>query len=82
MPFLLVAGALLIGLVLLLTSAQALVAQGAFRLSELQVRIERLGAANDVLRLRAANARSPERIMAAARRAGLVRAPQREVLPG
>ena len=82
LPFVLLAGALLVGLVLLLTSAQALVAQGAFRLSELNQRVERLATQNDMLRLRVARVSSPERIANAARRAGLVVPTQVEVLPG
>ena len=82
MPFLLLAGALVVGLILLLTSAQALVAQGAFRLSELNRRVDRLATDNDRLRLRVARESSPERIADAATRAGLVEPTQVEVLSG
>lgn len=82
LPFLLFAAAVVAVLVLALTSAQALVAQGAFRMSELQRRVERLEVEHDLLSLRAARAASPERVARAANRAGLVRPPQREVLDG
>ena len=82
LPFVLLAGVLLVGLVLLLTSAQALVAQGAYRLSALQHRVDRLATENDMLRLRVARESSPERIADAARRAGLVPPSQVEVLSG
>ncbi len=76
------AGAVLVALILLLTSAQALVAQGAFRLSELHQRVDRLATENDMLRLRVARESSPERIAEAAERAGLVVPAQVEVLSG
>ena len=82
MPFLLFASILVAALVLALTSAQALLGQGAFRLSELQERIERLDSEHDILRLRAARVMSPERIAQAAKRAGLVVPGQIEVLDG
>jgi cell division protein FtsL len=81
-PFLLFASVLVATLVLLLTSAQALLGQGAFRMSELQERIERLDTEQDLLRVRAARVTSPERIADAARRAGLVVPGQVEVLDG
>ena len=69
------------GLVLALASAQVLVAQGSFRLSELSQRAERLEVEVDLLRLRSARMASPDRVAAAARKAGL-RLPRRvEILP-
>jgi cell division protein FtsL len=81
-PFVLFAAVIVAALVLALTSAQALVAQGAFRMSELQHRVDRLEVEHDLLRLRAARVSSPERIAAAAKRAGLVPRAQVEVLDG
>ena len=81
-PFLLFAAAVVASLVLVLVSAQALLGQGAFRMSELQERIERLDTQQDRLVLRAARVTSPERIADAARRAGLVVPGQVEVLNG
>ncbi len=64
-----------------LVSAQVLVTQGSFRLTELTERAERLEVEVDLLRLRSARMASPERVARAARRAGL-RLPRRvEVLP-
>jgi hypothetical protein len=69
------------GLVMALVSGQVLVAQGSFRLSELNERAQRLEVEVDLLRLRSARMASPDRVAAAARRAGL-RLPRRlEVLP-
>jgi hypothetical protein len=79
-PFLLFATALVTGLLILLAGAQAIVAQGAFRLSELGERAERLEVDTDLLRLRVAELSTPDRIAEAGRRAGLVRAERVEVL--
>jgi hypothetical protein len=69
------------GLVMALVSGQVLVAQGSFRLSELNERAKRLEVEVDLLRLRAARMASPDRVAVVARRAGL-RPPRRlEVLP-
>jgi hypothetical protein len=68
------------GLVMALASGQALVAQGSFRLTALSDQVERLEVEVDLLRLRAARMASPNRVAAAARKAGL-REPRRvEVL--
>jgi hypothetical protein len=80
LPFLLFSLVLVAGLVMALVSAQVLVTQGSFRLTELTERAERLEVDVDVLRLRSARMASPERVARAARRAGL-RLPRRvEVL--
>ncbi len=59
-------------LVLGLAGAQALVAQGSFRLGELSRRTERLEERAAELRLRAAELASPARIARAAGRLGMV----------
>ena len=69
-------------LVLMLTSVQALLAQGAFRLSELGRHAEQLELESDLLRLRVARLSSPERVAAAARRSGLVTPERVEILAG
>ena len=69
-------------LVLMLTSVQALLAQGAFRLSELGRHAEQLELESDLLRLRVARLSSPERVAAAARRSGLVTPERVEILRG
>jgi hypothetical protein len=69
-------------MLVLLASAQALVAQGAFRLDDLSERADRLEVETDVLRLRVAELSTPDRIAAAGRRAGLVRATEVQVLDG
>jgi hypothetical protein len=81
-PFLLFSTVLVAGMLILLAGAQAIVAQGAFRLSELGERAERLEIETDVLRLRVAELSTPDRIAEAGRRAGLVRAERVEVLEG
>jgi hypothetical protein len=79
--FLLFSLVVVAGLVMGLASAQVLVAQGSFRLSELTQRAEQVEVDVDLLRLRAARMASPDRVAAAARKAGL-RLPRRvEVLP-
>jgi cell division septal protein FtsQ len=72
LPFLILSALLVAGLVLMLISVQALLAQGAFRVSALGVRAERLELESDLLRLRLARLSSPERLAAAALRNGLV----------
>lgn len=66
--------------ILTLTSVQALLAQGAFRLSELGSQAEQLELQSDLLRLRVARLSSPERVAAAARRGGLVTPERVEIL--
>jgi cell division protein FtsL len=63
---------LVVGLILMLSSVQALLAQGAFRVSTLGRHAQRLELESDLLRLRLARLSSPERVAAAARRNGLV----------
>lgn len=81
-PFPLVAGAVLAALLIVLASAQAIVAQGAFRLSDLTDRAQRLEAEADRLRLRVARLSTPDRIAAAGRRAGLAAPTRVEILGG
>jgi cell division protein FtsL len=59
-------------MVTILVTAQALVAQGSFRLSELSRRATELEARTGALRARVASLSVPGRIEAAARRQGLV----------
>jgi hypothetical protein len=59
-------------LVMLLASAQAIVAQQAFRVAELTRSIERLEEGHGQLRLEVAEKSSPQRLVRAARRFGLV----------
>ena len=80
MPFALFSVIVVAALVLLMTSAQALVAQGAFRISDLQRKAEFLSVETDLLRLRLARLASPERVVDAGRRAGLVLPDRVEVL--
>jgi hypothetical protein len=80
LPFLLLSVVLVAGLILTLTSVQALLAQGAFRLSSLGHQAERLELESDMLRLRLARLSSPERVAAAARRSGLVKPGRVEIL--
>jgi len=80
LPFLLLSAALVAGLLLMLTSVQALLAQGAFRLSTLGQQAEKLELESDFLRLRVARLSSPERVAAAARRSGLVTPERIEIL--
>lgn len=80
LPFVLLSAILVAGLLLTLTSVQALVAQGAFRLSSLASQAEQLELESDFLRLRLARLTSPERLTAAARRSGLVPPERREIL--
>jgi cell division protein FtsL len=70
--FLLFAGIVVGGLVVLLVTAQALVAQSAFRADDLQGRITALQREQGRLRLRVAELDSPTRIAREALRQGLV----------
>jgi cell division protein FtsL len=67
-------------LVVGLVAAQTFVAQDSFRLSELTRTTERLEEEYGRLRVRAAELSSPDRIVAAARRAGLVLPKQVEIV--
>ncbi len=71
-PFALFAVAVVSVLVLGLTGAQALVAQGSFRIEELMRTTERLERGFAVLRLEAAELAAPERVARWARETGLV----------
>ena len=79
-PFGLVVAAVLTALLIVLAGAQAIVAQGAFRLSDLHDRAQRLEAEADRLRLRVARLSTPDRIAAVGRRAGLGRPTHVETL--
>ena len=81
-PFLFFSVLVVATMLVLLAGAQALVAQGAFRLDDLSERADRLEVETDVLRLRVAELSTPDRIAAAGRRAGLVRATDVQVLDG
>lgn len=80
LPFLFVSAVLVASLILMLTSVQALLAQGAYRLSSLGQQAEQLELEGDFLRLRLARLSSPERVAAAARRSGLVTPERVEIL--
>jgi cell division protein FtsL len=75
-----VAAAVVAALLIVLAGAQAIVSQGAFQLSELTDRAQRLEAEADRLRLRVARLSTPDRIVAAGRRAGLGMPTQVETL--
>jgi hypothetical protein len=79
-PFAMVAAAVVAALLIVLAGAQAIVSQGAFQLSELTDRAQRLEAESDRLRLRVARLSTPDRIVAAGRRAGLGMPTQVETL--
>jgi cell division protein FtsL len=81
-PFILFSALLVVGALLILTTAHALVAQDAFRLSELSATAERIRVENDVLRLRVAELSTPDRVAQAGRAAGLVRYRELIVLGG
>lgn len=81
-PFLLFSALLVVGVLLILTTAQALVAQDAFRLSKLSTTADRIRIENDVLRLQVAQLSTPDRVAEAARAAGLVRYRELVVLGG
>lgn len=80
LSFLLFSLVVVMGMVLLLVSAQAMVAQSSFRVTELQERVQKLEQDHDRLRIEAARLSSPERIMRAARQAGLVLPDEVEIL--
>lgn len=82
LPFALVAGLVVTTLLIVLASAQAIVAQGAFRLSDLADRAQQLEAEADRLRLEVARLSTPDRIAAVGRRAGLAAPTQVEILGG
>jgi cell division protein FtsL len=67
-------------MVLLLVSAQALLAQGTFQVEELERREKRLEQEQAALRLQIAELSSPERISRTAREAGLVLPERIEIL--
>jgi hypothetical protein len=71
---------LVASLLLMLTSVQALLAQGAYRLSSLGRQAQQLEVESDFLRLKLARLSSPERVAAAARRSGLVTPERVEIL--
>ena len=82
LPFALLSVAVVAGLLLVLVSAQALVAQGSFRVSQLERQANELRLEHQELRLRVAKLSSPERVSAAAGEAGLVPGGPVEVLEG
>jgi cell division protein FtsL len=71
-PFALFSLTVVTVLVMLLASAQAIVAQQAFRVADLTRSIERLEEGHGQLRLKLAEMTSPQRLVRAARRFGLV----------
>lgn len=71
-PFALFSLAVVTAMVVGLASAQALVAQQAFRVADLTRSVERLEEGHGRLRLKVAEMTSPRRLVRAARRAGLV----------
>jgi cell division protein FtsL len=79
-PFLLFSFLVVAATVVGLVSAQALVAQGSFRVTDLAAEAESLEADYGRLRLEVAQLSSPDRIMTAARRAGLVLPEEVEIL--
>ena len=79
-PFVLFAGTVVTAMVLFLASAQVMVAQSSFQISALQDRVQRLGEEHGRLRVEAARLGAPERIMRAARKAGLVLPREVEIL--
>jgi cell division protein FtsL len=79
-PFLLFALLLVAATVVGLVSAQALVAQESFRIADLLAEADRLEASYGRLRLEVAELSAPDRIVEAARKAGLVLPEEVEVL--
>ena len=71
-PFALLSLTVVTVLVMLLASAQAIVAQQAFRVADLTRSIEQLEEGHGQLRLKLAEMSSPQRLVRAARRFGLV----------
>lgn len=79
-PFILFSLLLVAATVVGLVSAQALVAQESFRLAHLSAEADRLEASYGRLRFEVAELSSPDRIAAAARKAGLVLPEEVEIL--
>lgn len=79
-PFLLFSLVIVAATVVGLVSAQALVAQDSFRIADLSAEAERLEATYGHLRLEVAELSAPDRIVAAARKAGLVLPEEVEIL--
>jgi cell division protein FtsL len=79
-PFALLALAVVTALVMILASAQAMVAQEAFRVADLTRSVERLEEGHGRLRLKVAELTSPQRLVRAARRFGLVLPDRVEIL--
>ncbi|MGH2740695.1 MAG: hypothetical protein ACRDH6_09475 [Actinomycetota bacterium] len=71
-PFLLFSLVVVGMMIVALASTQVLVAQTSLRANKLNERAEQLSSASDRLRLRLAELSSPDNIVRAARRAGLV----------
>ena len=80
MPFAAFALLMTAAMVVLLVAAQALVAQGSFRLSSLSRQATELAEGNVALRARVAELDTPGRIESAARRGGLVLPERMELL--
>ena len=79
-PFLLFSLVMMAATLVGLVTAQALVAQDSFRIADLSEEASRLEASYGQLRLEAAELSAPDRIVAAARKAGLVLPEEVEVL--
>lgn len=79
-PFLLFSLVMVAATLIGLVSAQALVAQDSFRVADLSAEAERLEASYGRLRLEVAELSAPDRIAAAARKAGLVLPEEVEIL--
>lgn len=79
-PFLLFSLVMVAATLVGLVSAQALVAQDSFRVADLSAEAERLEAGYGRLRLEVAELSAPDRIVAAARKAGLVLPEEVEIL--
>lgn len=79
-PFLLFSLLMVAATVVGLVSAQALVAQESFRIADLSAEADRLEASYGRLRLEVAELSAPDRIVEAARKAGLVLPEEVEVL--
>lgn len=80
-PFVLFSLIVVAAMVVLLTIAETLVTQGSIRVAELERQAERLEDGYGRLRLRIAELSSPDRIVRAAERAGLVLPADVEILP-
>jgi cell division protein FtsL len=79
-PFALFSLAVITVLVVILASAQAMVAQEAFRVADLTRSLETLEEGHGQLRLKVAELSSPQRLVRAARRHGLVLPDRVEIL--